>query len=195
MPLRPAVFLDRDGVLNARRVGLVRRPGQLELLPGVGAALARLAATDRAIVVVTNQGAAGIGWIPDLDAVHRRLATLVQDAGGRLDAIEACTHPRWRGCACRKPRPGLLRNAAERLGLDPARSWMVGDKPSDIEAGRRFGARTVWVRGGRKYPWERRWDPPADVVADDLPGAVEAILAADAGAPSAPALRRRVRRS
>lgn len=171
------MFLDRDGVMNRRRFGLVRRPDQLEMMPGALDAIARLGRTDLAVVVVTNQGAAGTGWVPDLDAVHDRLRALVEEAGGRLDAIEACTHPRWRGCACRKPEPGLLELAAQRFGIDPSCSWMVGDKPSDVEAGRRFGARTVWVRGGRTYPWERRWSPDADLVVNDLAGAVDRILA------------------
>ncbi len=176
-----AVFLDRDGVINQRRVTLVRHPGLLRIKPGVPEAVARLSEAGYRIVVVTNQRPVAWGLIDpdDLDAVHARIQDAIEAAGGHVDAFDACTHGFFTDCACGKPEPGMLEAAAERFGIDPARSWMVGDKPSDVEAGRRFGARTVWITGSR-FPWEAfKKRPDADHKAHDLPAAVERILAAD----------------
>lgn len=173
-----AVFLDRDGVINRRSLTLVRRPAHLELLPGVPGAVARLSEAGYRIVVVTNQRPVAWGLIDggDLDAIHERIREAIEAAGGHVDQFRACRDGFFANCECGKPNPGMLTSAAEELGLDPGQSWMVGDKPSDVEAGRRFGARTAWVTGSQ-YPWERwRAAPEPDVVAEDLPAAVDRIL-------------------
>lgn len=173
-----AVFLDRDGVINRRSLTLVRQPDHLEILPGVPEAVARLTEAGYRTVVVTNQRPVAWGLIEetDLDAIHERINQAIEAAGGRVDAFRSCRHGFFADCACGKPSPGMLTSAAEELDLAPERCWMVGDKPSDVEAGRRFGARTIWVTGSR-YPWER-WKraPEADARVEDLPAAVERIL-------------------
>lgn len=174
--LRPAAFLDRDGVINERRTLLVRRPADLALVPGAGKAIARLNEAGYLVLVVTNQPAVGWGWIKDLDAIHDRMAELLADEGAKVDKFYACTHRASEACDCRKPLPGMLLRGAEEFGLHPDNCWMVGDKPTDVAAGNAFGCRTVWLTGARRYPWEFRWDVEADAVVEDLAQAVEHIL-------------------
>jgi D-glycero-D-manno-heptose 1,7-bisphosphate phosphatase len=145
---RPAVFLDRDGVLNERVMGgYVRRPDDLRLLPGVPEALRRLRALGYFLIVVTNQQGVGKGLMSeaDLEAVHRRLNEDLAGAGARLDSVYACPHLEGSGCGCRKPEPGMLLRAIAERNIDPAASWLAGDAPSDLEAARRAGVRPVLI--------------------------------------------------
>jgi D-glycero-D-manno-heptose 1,7-bisphosphate phosphatase len=172
---RPAVFLDRDGVLNASDVvnGEPRPPGtsaELVLLPGVAEACAQLKDAGFVLVVVTNQPdiARGSATPADVDAVNARLQTWLP-----LDEIVVCGHDDIDGCDCRKPQPGMVLSAARRLGLDLSRSVMVGDRWRDVEAGRRAGVSTVFIDRGYR---ERRPDAPDAIVAE-LIDAVPFILA------------------
>jgi histidinol-phosphate phosphatase family protein len=180
-----AVFLDRDGVINRRSPWIFVDPRRLSLVDGAPEAAARLAEAGYRVVVVTNQPWVGYGVLAEhrLEAFHDELRERIRGAGGRVDAVYACTHRHREGCECRKPATGMLDRGREAFDLDPEACWMVGDKPSDVEAGRRFGARTAWVTGQR-LPWERREpDPPADVTVEALPDAVDAILAAEGSGP------------
>jgi D-glycero-D-manno-heptose 1,7-bisphosphate phosphatase len=153
--LVPAVFIDRDGTLNdmvydethgtfdsPRRADQVRlRPGAAEFVRGVRAA-------GFLAVVVTNQPGLAKGTLTqaDLDAVHGRLADLLGARGAAWDALYSCPHhPGVSACECRKPKPGMLLQAARDRGIDLARSWMVGDGLVDIGAGRAAGCRTILV--------------------------------------------------
>ncbi len=148
---RPTVFLDRDGVLNENRADYVRTWEQVVILPGVFDAMQRLAASSFAVVVVTNQSAVGRGLVTreTLAAINQGIVREVQRAGGRIDAVYACPHAPEDGCACRKPRPGMLVQAAQDLDLDLARSYLVGDAVSDMQAALAAGSRPVLVRTGR----------------------------------------------
>jgi len=117
---RPAVFLDRDGVINHNRSDYVKSWKEFVFLPGALEAIARLAASAYAIVVVTNQSAIGRGIIPveAVDDIHRRMVRRVQSAGGRIDAVSLCPHRPDEGCLCRKPAPGMLWEAAGQLSID-----------------------------------------------------------------------------
>lgn len=174
--LRQGVFLDRDGVLNERRTFLVRKPGDLRLVAGAGEAVRRLNEAGYVVLVATNQPAVAWGWVPDLDAIHREMDRLLAEVGAHVDRYYACTHKASDHCACRKPGAGLLQEGATDFDLAPANCWMVGDRPTDIEAGRAFGARTVWITGSRRYPWEFRWTPEADLEAPSIVEAVDGIL-------------------
>lgn len=145
-PKKRAVFLDRDGTVVVDK-GYLADVAGLELLPGAGAALARLAARGMTLIVVSNQSGIGRGFFTDdtVMAQGRRLAALLAAFGVTLAAVEFCPHTPDEGCACRKPEPGMLRRAAQRLGIDLKASVMVGDKESDVRAGHRAGCRAVRI--------------------------------------------------
>ncbi len=155
---RRAVFLDRDGVL-VRDVHLLTLPEQLELLPGVPRALQLLHDAGLALVVVSNQTVVARGLVTEaqVERVHRAMQQEISAAGGTLlDAVFYCPHHPHadvaayrQDCDCRKPATGMLLEAASAHQLDLAASWMVGDRPSDIIAGRSAGCRTVQVMSGK----------------------------------------------
>jgi D-glycero-D-manno-heptose 1,7-bisphosphate phosphatase len=173
---RAAVFLDRDGVLNRAivRDGKPYPPAslaELEVLPGVPQALARLRDAGLPALVVTNQPDVATGKTTQaiVDQIHDRLREMLP-----LDAIYACTCVEGPGCDCYKPRPGLLIRAAAEWGVDCRRSFMIGDRWRDVGAGRAAGCRTIFI----DYNYaERRPDSP-DFVAQDLGQAVDIVLAA-----------------
>lgn len=152
---RRAVFLDRDGVLNYDRPDYIKSPEEFVPIPGAAAAIARLKQAGWVVVVVSNQSGLGRGMFDReaLEAVMAKMHAVLAAAGGGVDAVYYCPHAPGAGCNCRKPAPGLLRRAAQEHGLDLARSYMVGDKSSDIACGRAVGARTVRLETGK--PEER----------------------------------------
>ncbi len=153
--MKPAVFLDRDGILVKERLVDGKpfppaSPEQMQILPEARSALERLRRRGFRLVVVTNQPDVARGLIrpADLRRMHQRLLAELP-----LDAVYVCEHDDLDACECRKPKPGLLLSAARDLGLDLARSFMVGDRWRDVEAGHAAGCRTVWVdRGYRERP-------------------------------------------
>lgn len=186
-PARPAVFLDRDGVLNVDS-GWISRPEDLTPLPGALAAVARLSASDYARCVVTNQSVVARGWCDEerLAAIHDKLLGLLAQAGASLDGLYYCPHhpgpealPHFRTeCACRKPAPGMLLRAASDLGLDIGQSWIVGDSSTDMGLAhwpQTRGLGAVLVRtghGGRDGKTQAR----PHFVVDDVAAAVRLIL-------------------
>ena len=176
--LTRAALLDRDGTINVEREYL-SDPAGVELLPNAIAGLRRLRAQGFGLIVISNQAGVGRGYftMADVNAVNARLAALLREAGVTLDGIYVCPHKPDDGCACRKPAPGLIQQAAREHGFDPRDCVMIGDKAIDIETGRQVGARTVLVRTGYGRAFEARGDVRADHVADDLLDAAN-ILAA-----------------
>jgi histidinol-phosphate phosphatase family protein len=146
MPGQPhrAVFLDRDGTL-IEDVGYLGEPERVRLLPGVAEALRDLEARGWLLVVVSNQSGIGRGLLSpeQAQAVAERFLECLHERGARVHAVYCCPHRPTDGCACRKPAPGLLLRGAGQLGIDLARSVLVGDRASDVEAGRRAGCRTI----------------------------------------------------
>jgi D-glycero-D-manno-heptose 1,7-bisphosphate phosphatase len=180
---RPALFLDRDGVIN-EEVEYLSDPSRVSLIPGAAAAIARFNAAGIPVVVVTNQSglARGLFGIGDLAAVTERLDELLAAVGARVDASYHCPHhpagvvPELAiACACRKPGTKLLDDAARDLDLDLARSALVGDKRSDLGAARAAGCAAVLVRTG--YGRTTEPDALADAVFDDLAAATPWLLA------------------
>lgn len=172
---RRAVLLDRDGVLNRSyaRDGVSHPPqslAELEVLPGVETALRRLAGAGFALVGVSNQPDVARGRQTQA-AVEALNAVLVERLG--LLAILACFHDTPDDCSCRKPRPGLLHEAALRFDLDLPRSVMVGDRWSDVLAGQAAGCRAILI----ETPWSGAERCTPDARAADLAGAAELILA------------------
>lgn len=162
-----AVFLDRDGTL-IEDVGYLSRPEEVRVLPGVTAALESLRAAGFALVVVTNQSGIGRGYYSEED--YRAVDGAVRAAlGVPLDAVRHCPHAPQAKCSCRKPAPGMLRSAAEELGIELERSWAVGDGERDVLAGLSAGCRAILIGEGT---------PPAGArAAPDLPAAAKIILA------------------
>jgi len=181
-----AVFLDRDGTIN-REVNYLADPADLELLPGAAEALRRLKDAGYLLCVVTNQSGVARGLLDEdrLAEVHVRLRELLSAEGVQLDWIGYCPHHPTEGrtgyranCSCRKPRPGMLLEAAARLNIDLDRSWCVGDSMRDLKAGERVGVMGLLVRTGKGAEQARKAESSGhyvDVV-DDLPGAADRIL-------------------
>ena len=140
---RPAVFLDRDGVLNYNRSDYIKSPDELVMIPESAAAVGRLCAAGWPVFLISNQAGIARGVMTaDLDAVTGRLVRTLAEAGGALDAVYYCRHHPDAGCDCRKPRPGMLLRAAEEHGLDLKQSFFIGDNPTrDVQAGAAAGRR------------------------------------------------------
>ncbi len=180
-----AVFIDRDGTLS-REVGYVNHLSRFELLPRSAEAVRTLNGLGVRAVVVSNQAGVARGYFPEslVEAVHRKMQGLLAQGGARLDGVYYCPHhpdgsdPSYRQrCSCRKPGPGMLHRASRELGIDLSRSYVVGDKMTDIEMARRAGARGVLVLTGYGLgELEMRghlWTDGPEAVADDL---LEAVL-------------------
>jgi D-glycero-D-manno-heptose 1,7-bisphosphate phosphatase len=140
--LTRAVFLDRDGVINRNTVRDGRPVGPATLadfviLPGVPEAVEAFRAAGYLVIVATNQPAAGAGLV---EAMHAKMRQAL-----RLDDVKICPHTEAENCNCRKPKPGLLLEAAKQHGIALPESWMIGDRWRDIDAGRAAGCRTIFV--------------------------------------------------
>jgi D-glycero-D-manno-heptose 1,7-bisphosphate phosphatase len=178
---QPAIFLDRDGVIIENRGDYVRSWADVEVFPQALQALAVLSRGPYLIILVTNQSAVGRGHISAETAagINSRLLAVIREAGGRVDAVYMCPHDPAAGCACRKPRPGLLLRAVEELELDLERSVMIGDALTDIRAGQAAGVgRCVLLRTGRGRDQERLPEAaglPPFAVYDDLQAALDSL--------------------
>ena len=153
-----AFFLDRDGTIN-KYVGFLRKPEEFELLNGVAEAIRRINQSGYLAIVVTNQPVIARGEVTweGLDEIHRKMETLLGQEGAYLDDIFVCPHHPDRGfpgerleykmdCDCHKPKPGMLRKAAEKYNIDLAESWMIGDSQRDVVAGMAAGCQTVLLQ-------------------------------------------------
>jgi len=172
--MSPGVFLDRDGVLVRSTVidgksYAVRRVEDFRLLPGTVKAVGVLRSAGYKIVVVTNQPDIGNGLVDPavVEAMHQRLRQKLAP-----DAIELCPHRRDENCLCRKPKPGMIHAAAKVLDIDLTASVVVGDRWSDIVAGKAAGCYTVFIDRGYVEP---RSTMP-DAIVSTLPAAVDVIM-------------------
>jgi D-glycero-D-manno-heptose 1,7-bisphosphate phosphatase len=179
-----AVFLDRDGTVNAEAEYL-HEPDELHLLPGAAQAIRLLNQAAVPVILVTNQAGIGRGYysVAAMRALHRELAIRLAAGGAHLDAIYHCPHHPDDDCDCRKPKPGMLLRATAEHRIDLRRSFVIGDKISDLEAGRRAGSHTILVLTGYgREEWrafqDRHFQP--DHVGPDLLAAVHWILAREA---------------
>jgi D-glycero-D-manno-heptose 1,7-bisphosphate phosphatase len=145
----PAVFLDRDGTIN-EEMGYINHLSRFVLLPQAIPAICRLKAAGLKVVVVTNQSGAARGYFPPalVDEVHARLKELLAAGGAHLDGIYACLHSPDENCACRKPHPTLMQQAARELDLDLRRSYAVGDRYRDVQTAVNAGAQGILVLTG-----------------------------------------------
>jgi D-glycero-D-manno-heptose 1,7-bisphosphate phosphatase len=177
----PALFLDRDGVINANRADYVKRWAEFCFLPGALAALRELVTLGWQTVIITNQSAIGRGLVPQasVEQIHRQMIDAIHEAGGHIHGLFYCPHHPEDGCDCRKPRPGLLLQAQAHLQIDLARSILVGDAVSDLQAAQAVGCFPILVKSGRGRDQLRLWPQEKRheiLVAEDLADAVTQIL-------------------
>ena len=195
--MRPAVFLDRDGTM-IEDVGYLDAIARVAFYPWTIDAIKALNRAELAVVVVTNQSGVARGYFSEslVEATHRHISARLEAGRARVDAYYYCPHhpggtvdPYARACDCRKPAPGLIEQAAADLGLDAARSFVVGDKWIDVRLARAVGARAILVRTGSGATEEMRVPAgvAADAVVDNLAAAASWILGAlrsgDRGSP------------
>jgi len=176
LPIR-AVFLDRDGVINRKAPAseYITRWSEIEFLPGSIEAVALLNKSGFEVIVVTNQRGIATGKIKlsNLEEINRRIKAAISEKNGALSAIYYCPHDTSDDCTCRKPRPGMLLHAANIHCLDLSKCWMVGDSPSDIEAGKRAGCRTALIASSHVV---KDVNAQADICEESLILAVDEIF-------------------
>jgi rfaE bifunctional protein nucleotidyltransferase chain/domain len=175
-PARPAIFLDRDGVIN-KHVEYLHEPAKFEFEAGTLEALERLREAGYWLVVVTNQPGIGLGYFTkeDFFKVNSAMLRQASKAGVVFDRVYFCPHSAAETCGCRKPKFGMLERASKELPIIKEQSWMVGDSTSDVACGKGFGVRTVLVAtgvGGK----DGACDVAPDLKAANLLEAAEAIL-------------------
>ncbi|TAN62893.1 D-glycero-beta-D-manno-heptose 1,7-bisphosphate 7-phosphatase [bacterium] len=181
--MKKAVFIDRDGVIIEER-NYAYKVEDLAFIPGSIDALKALAKTDYVIIIVTNQAGIARGYFTEKDynAFTAHMLRLLKDAGARVDGVYFCPHHPAEGvgkyrvdCDCRKPKTGMIDSAAGDFGIELGSSWFIGDKSSDILAGKSAGCRAVLVKTGYGGKDAGNGTEP-DYVTDDLNSAVRLIL-------------------
>ena len=189
--MRVAVFLDRDGTIN-EEMGYINHIDRFVLIPGAAAAIRSINESGLQAVVVTNQSGVARGYFPKelIDQVHQKMSDLLEEEGAFLDGIYTCTHAPPNkgepdGCGCRKPKIGMMQQAAQELNLDLEKSYVVGDRVKDVEMARKAGAKAILVLTGYGKGELEFLGPSskvqADFVAKDLAEAVEWILSDRSG--------------
>lgn len=146
-----AIFLDRDGVINQNRADHVKTWEEFEFVPGALDSIRELTATGLPIFVVTNQATVNRGQmaVETLDSIHEQMLAEIRRAGGEVAKVYYCPHDNHEQCACRKPEPGMLQQAAQEFGIDLTRSFIVGDAWTDVAAGQAVGTHGILVMTGR----------------------------------------------
>ena len=185
-----AIFLDRDGTIN-EYAGFLRSIDDFELIPGVAEAIAKINASSYLTIVATNQPVIARGEVTfqGLDEIHKKMETKLGECGAYLDDIYFCPHHPHRGyegevealkieCDCRKPKIGMLLNAAEKYNIDFGNSWYIGDTTMDIQTGKNAGMKTILVKTGVAGS-DGKYNVKPDYVANDLMGAIDFILTED----------------
>lgn len=187
---RRAVFIDRDGTLS-EEVGYINHPSRFQVFPYTAAAIKLLNDHDWLAIVITNQAGVARGYFSEamIETVHEYLKRDLHETGARIDGIYYCAHhpsvgdpPYRQDCECRKPKPGLIRQAVKELDIDVGSSWMIGDRYSDIELARNAGVHAALVLSGYgRGEWEhqrRSWKYQPDLVAENLFEAIATITGA-----------------
>ena len=174
MKLRRAVFLDRDGTIILD-TGYLSNPSEIALLPNAAEALRKLHQHGFLLVLISNQSGVGrdLFTLKAMDEVHNQFMDCLHKKGIDLDGVYYCPHAPWNGCECRKPLPGMLHQAVLDLDVNLTWSFMVGDKLSDVAAGKRAGCQTVLLGD---FGRDIELNGNADHVAPDLLAAAQWIL-------------------
>jgi D-glycero-D-manno-heptose 1,7-bisphosphate phosphatase len=186
---RRAVFIDRDGTIS-EEVGYINHASRFRMFPYAAAAIKLLNESGWLAIVITNQAGVARGYFSEemIHTVHKRMEDDLASGAARLDAVYYCAHhpsvgeaPYRFDCDCRKPRPGLISQAAAEFDIDLPASWMVGDRYSDVALARNAGVKSAFVLSGYgRGEWEHQrssWSEQPDLVAEDLLEAVRLIVA------------------
>jgi D-glycero-D-manno-heptose 1,7-bisphosphate phosphatase len=180
-PLRPAVFLDRDGTIS-EEMGYVNHIDRFQIFPFAAEAVLHLNQAEIPVIVITNQSGVARKIFPEamVHDVHKKMVAELAKGGAWIDAIYFCPHRKEDACDCRKPNPGLLQRAAREHSIDLSASWVVGDRYADLEMAHKAGARGMLVMTGygrgEYESYRTTWPRQPDALARDLKDAVRQIL-------------------
>ena len=178
-----AIFLDRDGTI-IEDIGYINSPQQIKFIPGAIEAIKTFNEAGFIVVVITNQAGVARGLVTEdmLQTIDKTMHKWLLHGGAHLDGIYYCPHhpehgvyPYKQQCECRKPHPGLIKKAQKDFNIDLAQSYMIGDKATDIEAGKKAGTKTVFVLSGRGKEERANLKEPPDHISVDLAAAVDWI--------------------
>jgi D-glycero-D-manno-heptose 1,7-bisphosphate phosphatase len=176
-----AIFLDRDGVIirKAPDGEYVMDWDEVDFLPGAVEAIAAFCRLGYKVIIATNQRGVATGKIQlsKLTEIHTRMREVIVSGGGELAAIYCCPHDISEGCACRKPKPGMLLQAAVEHQLSLSSCWMVGDAATDIVAGKSAGCKTALISQSKE---DSQWSEKPDILATSLDSAAQHIIRLEA---------------
>lgn len=176
------VILDRDGVINYDSDDYIKSVEEWQPIPGSMEAIARLNKAGYTVAVATNQSGLARGYfdLETLDAMHQKFRRLLTEAGGRVDHIAYCPHGPDDGCDCRKPKPGMYRQIADRFATSLNGVWVIGDSLRDLQAATEVAAQPVLVKTGKgERTLTKGGLPENTLIFDDLGAAVDALIAED----------------
>ncbi len=182
--MNKAIFLDRDGTI-VEDIGYLNSPEQIKFIPGSIEAIKKLNEAGYKVVVITNQAGVARGLITEdmLQTIDKTLHKWILNGGAHLDGVYYCPHhpehgvyPYNQHCECRKPHPGLIKRAHRDFDIDLPQSYMVGDKATDVEAGKRAGTQTILVSSGRGKEEKEKLQQKPDYIAKNLLDAVTWLL-------------------
>ena len=164
------LILDRDGVINYDSDAYIKSVEEWQPLPGAIEAIAQLSKAGWTVAIATNQSGIARGYydVATLDAMHARLRALVEEQGGEVGLIVYCPHGPDEGCACRKPKPGMLQTIATHYGADLAQCWFVGDSLGDLQAAQTVDSQPVLVKTGKGLLTLAKELPVNTLIFDDL---------------------------
>lgn len=171
-----AVFLDRDGTINNYEPPYISKIKDFKFLPGALSALQKLSKTDYKIFIITNQSGIGRGYFKkaDLEKLHKWMLNQMKKRTIRLDKVYYCSHKSEDNCSCRKPATGMLEKAMREFNISLSKSWVVGDRETDVRTGKEANTKTIKI--GPKIPQKNKIQP--DFYAKNLSEAINIIIKA-----------------
>jgi D,D-heptose 1,7-bisphosphate phosphatase len=183
--MNKVIFLDRDGVINKDpEHGYVKSPEEFEFIPGSLSAIKKLDAYGYEIIVISNQAgiAKGLYTEKDLEAVNKKMLSEIEEVGAKISNTYYCIHQEEDNCDCRKPKTGLFRQATEGKNINLENTFFIGDKRTDIEAGKKAGCKTILVLSGKSKKGDQaNWNFKPDYIKKDLKEAVKWIIESNKG--------------
>lgn len=192
--MEKVIFVDRDGVINVDLMGYVEKPEDFRFETGAIEALKKLYEAGYKIIVISNQAGVGDGVFSDKAcwAVHQHMLAELAKTGVDIFSAHYCLHGKNAGCKCRKPEIGLFKDAEKRIEFDKKKTFFIGDKTTDIEAGKNYGIKTAFVRTGHGREDEKKLtkELAPDLRADNLLAAVDLIFDRYHSGPSKRKLRK-----